>query len=138
MAEQAQTRELLSGSVARLYWQWQTEAAIKAVLQQVKNEQNNIVTVDKALYQRGITNSAEGAENDINVSKTDQQLADVAGTMKEIEARLMALTNSQSQSLNLKPASLPTVSAQLPDTLGYELLARRPDLQVAHWYIERR
>ena len=136
VAEQAQTRELLSGSVARLYWQWQTEAAIKAVLQQVKNEQNNIVTVDKALYQRGITNSAEGAENDINVSKTDQQLADVAGTMKEIEARLMALTNSQSQSLNLKPASLPTVSAQLPDTLGYELLARRPDLQVAHWYIE--
>ncbi len=136
VAEQAQTRELLSGSVARLYWQWQTEAAIKAVLQQVKNEQNNIVTVDKALYQRGITNSAEGAENDINVSKTDQQLADVTGTMKEIEARLMALTNSQSQSLNLKPASLPTVSAQLPDTLGYELLARRPDLQVAHWYIE--
>ncbi|EOG5766346.1 multidrug resistance outer membrane protein MdtQ [Klebsiella quasipneumoniae] len=136
VAEQAQTRELLSGSVARLYWQWQTEAAIKAVLQQVKNEQNNIVTVDKALYQRGITNSAEGAENDINVSKTDQQLADVAGTMQEIEARLMALTNSQSQSLNLKPASLPTVSAQLPDTLGYELLARRPDLQVAHWYIE--
>ncbi len=48
VAEQAQTRELLSGSVARLYWQWQTEAAIKAVLQQVKNEQNNIVTVDKA------------------------------------------------------------------------------------------
>lgn len=83
------------------------------------------MTVDKALYQRGITNSAEGAENDINVSKTDQQLADVTGTMKEIEARLMALTNSQSQSLNLKPASLPTVSAQLPDTLGYELLARR-------------
>ncbi len=36
VAEQAQTRELLSGSVARLYWQWQTEAAIKAVLQQVK------------------------------------------------------------------------------------------------------
>ena len=29
VAEQAQTRELLSGSVARLYWQWQTEAAIK-------------------------------------------------------------------------------------------------------------
>ena len=48
------------------------------------------MTVDKALYQRGITNSAEGAENDINVSKTDQQLADVTGTMKEIEARLMA------------------------------------------------
>ena len=95
VAEEAQTRELLAGSVARLYWQWQTEAAIKNVLTQVKREQNNVVTVDTALYQRGITNSAEGAENDINVSKTDQQLADVAGNMKEIEARLMALTNSQ-------------------------------------------
>ncbi len=78
----------------------------------------------------------EGAENDINVSKTDQQLADVAGNMKEIEARLMALTNSQSQALNLHPADLPAVSAQMPNQLGYELLARRPDLQVAHWYIE--
>ncbi|MDP0753199.1 TolC family protein, partial [Klebsiella pneumoniae] len=42
VAEQAQTRELLASSVARLYWQWQTEAAVKTVLQQVKSEQNNI------------------------------------------------------------------------------------------------
>lgn len=136
IAEEAQTRELLASSVARLYWQWQTEAAVKSVLQQVKSEQNNIVTVDQALFLRGITNSAEGAENDINVSKTDQQLTDVAGSMKEIEARLMALTNSQSQSLNLKVVNLPEVSAQMPTELGYELLARRPDLQEAHWYIE--
>ena len=136
LAERAQTRELLSSSVARLYWQWQTEAAIQDVLQQIKNEQNNIVTVDTALLEHGITNSAEGAENDINVSKTDEQLADVAGNMKEIEARLMALTNSQSRSLNLRKAVLPAVASKMPTTLGYELLARRPDLQEAHWYIE--
>ena len=136
IAEQAQTRELLASSVARLYWQWQTDAAVKRVLLQVKSEQNKIVNVDQALYQRGITNSAEGAENDINVSKTVQQLTDVAGSMHEIEARLMALTNSQNQSLNLKVVALPEVSAQMPTTLGYELLARRPDLQEAHWYIE--
>ncbi|HGH3374108.1 TPA: multidrug resistance outer membrane protein MdtQ [Kluyvera cryocrescens] len=136
LAERAQTRELLSSSVARLYWQWQTEAAIQDVLQQIKSEQNNIVTVDTALLEHGITNSAEGAENDINVSKTDEQLADVEGNMKEIEARLMALTNSQSRSLNLRKAALPAVASKMPTTLGYELLARRPDLQEAHWYIE--
>ena len=136
LAERVQTRELLSSSVARLYWQWQTEAAIQDVLQQIKNEQNNIVTVDTALLEHGITNSAEGAENDINVSKTDEQLADVEGNMKEIEARLMALTNSQSRSLNLRKAALPAVASKMPTTLGYELLARRPDLQEAHWYIE--
>ncbi|HGK7504910.1 TPA: multidrug resistance outer membrane protein MdtQ [Kluyvera cryocrescens] len=136
LAERAQTRELLSSSVARLYWQWQTEAAIQDVLQQIKSEQNNIVTVDTELLEHGITNSAEGAENDINVSKTDEQLADVAGNMKEIEARLMALTNSQSRSLNLRKVALPAVASKMPTTLGYELLARRPDLQEAHWYIE--
>lgn len=136
MAERAQTRELLASSVARLYWQWQTEAAIHDVLQQIKAEQNNIVNVDTALFQHGITDSVEGAENDINVSKTDQQLTDVEGNMKEIEARLMALTNSQSQSLNLRKANLPAVASKMPATLGYELLARRPDLQEAHWYIE--
>lgn len=136
MAEQAQTRELLASSVARLYWQWQTEAAVKEVLRQLKDEQNNIVSVDRSLYQRGITNSVEGAQNYINVSKTDQHLADVAGSMKEIEAGLMALTNGQSQGLNLRPAPLPAVSTQMPGELGYELLARGPDLQEAHWYIE--
>lgn len=52
----------------------------------------------------------------------------MAGTMEEVEARLMVLTNSQDQSLDLKPVSLPVVSVQLLDTFGYELLARYPDL----------
>lgn len=69
LLEQAQTRELLSGSVARLYWQWQTEAAIKAVLQQVKNEQNNIVTVDKALYQRGSLTPPKGRRTILTSAK---------------------------------------------------------------------
>lgn len=32
--------------------------------------------------------------------------------------------------------ALPAPDAALPTTLGYELLARRPDLRAAHWYIE--
>ncbi len=69
VAEQAQTRELLSGSVARLYWQWQTEAAIKAVLQQVKNEQNNIVTVDKACISAGSLTPPKGRRTILTSAK---------------------------------------------------------------------
>jgi NodT family efflux transporter outer membrane factor (OMF) lipoprotein len=135
-AELAQTRQVLASSVARLYWQWQTEAGIKQVLEQVKKEQGSIISVDKALYSHGITSSVEGAENDISVSKTDQQLTEVAGNMKEIEARLMALTNSQSSALSLHQVALPAVKTQMPASLGYDLLARRPDLQEANWYIQ--
>lgn len=130
------TRQLLAGSVARLYWEWQTQAALNTVLQQIEKEQNTIIATDRQLYQNGITSSVEGVETDINASKTRQQLNDVAGKMKIIEARLSALTNNQTKSLKLKPVALPKVASQLPDELGYSLLARRADLQAAHWYVE--
>ncbi|EFE10205.1 efflux transporter, outer membrane factor lipoprotein, NodT family [Citrobacter youngae ATCC 29220] len=135
-AEREQTRQLLASGVSRLYWEWQTQAALKSVLTQIKNEQQNVINVDRQLYQNGITSSVEGVETDIDSSKTDQQLNDVNGKMKVIEARLSALTNSQSTVLKLHPSKLPTVESTLPSQLGYSLLARRPDLQAAHWYIE--
>lgn len=135
-AEREQTRQLLASGVSRLYWEWQTQAALKSVLTQIKNEQQNVINVDRQLYQNGITSSVEGVEIDIDSSKTDQQLNDVNGKMKVIEARLSALTNSQSTVLKLHTSKLPTVESQLPSQLGYSLLARRPDLQAAHWYIE--
>ncbi|MEB2417555.1 multidrug resistance outer membrane protein MdtQ [Citrobacter sp. R-1.5.2] len=135
-AEREQTRQLLASGVSRLYWEWQTQAALKTVLTQIKNEQQNVITVDRQLYQNGITSSVEGVETDIDSSKTEQQLNDVSGKMKVIEARLSALTNSQSSVMKLKATTLPAVESQLPSQLGYSLLARRPDLQAAHWYIE--
>ncbi|HFZ8994154.1 TPA: multidrug resistance outer membrane protein MdtQ [Citrobacter freundii] len=135
-AEREQTRQLLASSVARLYWEWQTQAALKNVLTQIEHEQDNVVEVNRELYQNGITSSVEGVETDIDVSKTQQQLNDVNGKMKVIEARLSALTNAQSASLALQPVALPAVEDQLPSQLGFDLLARRPDLQAAHWYIE--
>lgn len=135
-AEREQTRQLLASGVSRLYWEWQTQAALKTVLTQIKTEQQNVITVDRQLYQNGITSSVEGVETDIDSSRTEQQLNDVSGKMKVIEARLSALTNSQSSVMKLKATTLPAVESQLPSQLGYSLLARRPDLQAAHWYIE--
>ncbi|HCR5581719.1 TPA: multidrug resistance outer membrane protein MdtQ, partial [Shigella flexneri] len=100
------------------------QAALNTVLQQIEKEQNTIIATDRQLYQNGITSSVEGVETDINASKTRQQLNDVAGKMKIIEARLSALTNNQTKSLKLKPVALPKVASQLPDELGYSLLAR--------------
>lgn len=135
-AEREQTRQLLASSVARLYWEWQTEAALGKLLTQIEQEQRSIIETNRQLYQNGITSSVEGVETDIDDSKTQQQLNDVAGKMKVIEARLSALTNTQSAALKLHPVSLPKVESQLPTQLGYSLLARRADLQAAHWVIE--
>ncbi|ELO0859477.1 multidrug resistance outer membrane protein MdtQ [Citrobacter amalonaticus] len=135
-AEREQTRQLLASGVTRLYWEWQTEAALSKLLTQIEREQRNIIDSDRQLYNNGITSSVEGVETDIDDSKTQQQLNEVAGKMKVIEARLSALTNTQSAALKLHPVSLPKVESQLPTQLGYSLLARRADLQAAHWVIE--
>lgn len=132
-AEMEQTRQLLASSVARLYWEWQTQAAAGNVLNAIKQQQMNIIGTDRELYQQGINSSVEGVETDINASKTDERLAEVQGKMKTIEARLEALTRTSS--MKLTPHALPAVETKLPASLGYELLARRPDLQEAHWYI---
>lgn len=135
-AEREQTRQLLASGVTRLYWEWQTEAALSKLLTQIEREQRNIIASDRQLYNNGITSSVEGVETDIDDSKTQQQLNEVAGKMKVIEARLSALTNTQSAALKLHPVSLPKVESQLPTQLVYSLLARRADLQAAHWVIE--
>ncbi|MDA8478845.1 multidrug resistance outer membrane protein MdtQ [Citrobacter sp. Awk 4] len=135
-AEQEQTRQLLASGVTRLYWEWQTQAALSNVLTEIDQEQKNIITADRQLYQNGITSSVEGVETDIDDSKTQQQLNDVAGKMKVIEARLAALTHQQSAPLTLHTVALPKVESALPAQLGYSLLARRADLQAEHWYIE--
>lgn len=133
-AEMEQTRLVLASSVARLYWEWQTEAAIGNVLTAIQQQQDAVVNADRELYEHGVTSSVEGVVNNMNSSKTQEHEAEVAGKMKAIEARLEALTNTSS--LKLTPHALPVVESSLPSTLGYELLARRPDLQEAHWYIE--
>jgi hypothetical protein len=66
---------------------------------QIKQEQKNIIDADRELYQHGITSSVEGVETDIYASKTDEQLADVKGKMKAIEARLTALTGTSAIAL---------------------------------------
>jgi len=133
-AELEQTRQILASSVARLYWDWQTQSAMESVVNAIKHEQQNIIAADRELYQQGITSSVEGVETDINASKSDERLAEIQGKKRAIEARLAALTSAPT--VTLSPQPLPAVNTTLPASLGYELLARRPDLQEAHWYIE--
>lgn len=59
-AEMEQTRQLLASSVARLYWEWQTQNAMEQVLVAIKKEQGNIIGADRELYRNGITSSVEG------------------------------------------------------------------------------
>jgi outer membrane protein TolC len=106
-AELEQTRQLLASSVARLYWEWQTQAAAGRFSRR-SNMSRTILSVPIAsCISTGSPPPWRGG-NDINASKTEEQLAEVNGKMKAVEARLVALTNSSS--VTLTRHALPTVT----------------------------
>lgn len=135
-AELAQAKQVISANVVRLYWDVQTLLALKDVKQQTLVAQKNIVDVQFELYGQGINSSVDGVENNIDFVKTQQQLDDIDGRINMAKAQLAAITGDAHAASNIKPAPLPQVKSSVPDHMGYELLARRPDLQEAHWYIE--
>jgi outer membrane protein TolC len=59
-AELEQTRQLLASSVARLYWEWQTESAINMVLSDIRQEQNSIISRIKSCISAGSRHPSKG------------------------------------------------------------------------------
>lgn len=135
-AELAQAKQVISANVVRLYWDMQTLLALKEVKQQTLAAQKNIVDVQTQLYSRGINSSIDDVEPNIDFVKTQQQLDDIDGRINIAKAQLAAITGDAHAAANIKRAPLPEVKSRVPDQMGYQLLARRPDLQEAHWYIE--
>lgn len=135
-AELAQAKQVISANVVRLYWDMQTLLALKDVKQQTLAAQKNIVDVQNQLYSRGINSSVDDVESNIDFVKTQQQLDDIDGRINIAKAQLAAITGDAHAASNIKRMPLPEVKSQVPEQMGYELLARRPDLQEAHWYIE--
>jgi NodT family efflux transporter outer membrane factor (OMF) lipoprotein len=135
-AELAQAKQVISANVVRLYWDMQTLLALKDVKQQTLAAQKKIVDVETSLYAEGINSSVDGVEPNIDFVKTQQQIDEIDGRINMAKAQLAAISGDAHAASNIKRVSLPSVKSQVPDHMGYELLARRPDLQEAHWYIE--
>lgn len=135
-AELAQAKQVISANIVRLYWDTQTLLALKDVKQQTLAAQKNIVNIETDLYAHGINSSVDDVESNIDFVKTQQQIDDIDGRINIAKAQLAAITGDAHAAANIKPVPLPKVRSRAPDHLGYELLARRPDLQEAHWYIE--
>ncbi|SUW64737.1 Multidrug resistance outer membrane protein MdtP precursor [Buttiauxella agrestis] len=135
-AELAQAKQVISANVVRLYWDMQTLLALKDVKQQTLAAQKNIVDVETKLYAQGINSSVDDVEPNIDYVKTQQQLDEIEGRINIAKAQLAAITGDAHAASNIRRVELPKVKSSVPEHMGYELLARRPDLQEAHWYIE--
>jgi len=135
-AELAQARLLVSSAVVELYWDIQTYMALKHTLIDLREQETVIAQTDQLLYAQGVRSSLDDTSTKIRLAKIDQKIDVSKGRLRLLQTSLQAMLGMNSPALHLTPVALPPIEETLPPTLGYELLARRPDLQAAHWYIE--
>ncbi|MGO2259177.1 MAG: efflux transporter outer membrane subunit [Hafnia alvei] len=135
-AELAESELLVSSAVTQIYWDIQTVKALQDILIEVKAQEAIIVDTDRELYSEGIISSLEQTETETQFTKIDEQIDASRGNLLLLRANLQALIGLKTPLPALKTVPLPDVISTLPQNLSYELLARRPDLQAAHWYID--
>src|SRR5471032_375767 len=135
-AELAESRLLVSSAVTELYWDMQTVMALQDILQQMRQQEALIVRTDEQLHANGISSSFDDTVSKVSLAKLDQRIDANQGELRALEATMGAMLGLKHRLPALKPVALPDASAPLPPTLDYQLLARRPDLQAAHWVIE--
>lgn len=135
-AEAAQVRLLLSAQVAHAYYDMQTAFAVKALLEQARAIEQEAIDAHHARAGRGLEPETLAQISLAHRLELDQKINATQVRIRMLREVLRALSGAGPDGLvEIKPMVLPAVSAELPSSLGYELLARRPDLQAMHLYV---
>jgi multidrug efflux system outer membrane protein len=136
-AEAAWVELEVSSGVALLYFQIQTAQQLLADLQQMSAIAAEVVAAHQALIERGLEAQPQKQLALSNQALIDQQIASLGSQTRQLREAMRALLGVGAEvSLPLVPRPLPEHAYGVPQSLGYELLARRPDLQAMRWLVQ--
>ena len=127
----------LSTDVAQLYYGIQTTYQLIDLLQRLHEVAAFAVDAHAARAARGLEPMTQTELARAQLLATDRQIVAARGRVTQLRESLRALLGAGPDDLpDIRPVPLPLPKAALPPTLSYELLARRPDLQAMHWYVQ--
>jgi multidrug efflux system outer membrane protein len=136
-AEMAETGLMLSTRIAQAYFQYQAVQATLTVLLQTRallqeRSEGYHAQLERGLVERSATDLAQARLLDL-----DGQIQDVRQRGLQLREQLRCLVGAGADDFpELRAVPLPEVAGGPLPALGYELLARRPDLQAMHWYVQ--
>lgn len=136
-ADYAQAEQILAAATAQSYFNLQGGWARLENLRQSIATQSDIVADATKRVAHGLAAIDQQRMAESELSSLNKQAAQLAAQTSIEREALRALVAGDSNALaDLKPQKLTDIPHALPDRLGMELLARRPDLQAAHWRVE--
>ncbi|QJI39434.1 MdtP family multidrug efflux transporter outer membrane subunit [Pseudomonas sp. ADAK2] len=136
-AEAAWVELEVSSGVTLLYFQIQTAQQLLADLQQMSTIAAEVVAAHQALIERGLESQPQRQQALSNQALIDRQIVALRSQSQQLREAMRALLGAGAEdSLPLAPRALPEHPYGVPQSLGYELLARRPDLQAMRWLVQ--
>jgi len=144
-ASYAQAEQALSSAIAQSYFRLQGSWSRSANLAQMIEAQNALVQDKARRISHGLANADEqrAAETELQLMLKQQAQfnADVRREREALRALLgvdgsAATADPDALVKGLQPRAMQPAPHALPERLGLELLARRPDLQAARWRVQ--
>lgn len=136
-ADYAQAEQTLAAAVAQSYFNLQGDWSRLANLRHTMATQQGIVADKARRIAAGLATADQQRMAEGELSALNKQAAQLEAEAAAEREVLRALIGADGTALaDLKPQAAPAVPHALPARLGMELLARRPDLQAAHWRVE--
>lgn len=125
----------ISADVAQLYYGIQTNYLVMQHLEKLQQSETFVLNSHLARAARGLESTADAEMAKAMLLTIEQQLSTAKQQRVAFRESLRALIGG-GELAEIKPMPLPVAQTQLPSSLNYQLLARRPDLQAAHWYVQ--
>jgi multidrug efflux system outer membrane protein len=136
-AEAAWVELEVASGVTLLYFQIQTAQQLLADLQRMSAITAEVVVAHQALIERGLEAQPLKQQALSNQALIERQIVSLRSQTQQLREAMRALLGVGAEvALPLAPRSLPTHAYGVPQSLGYELLARRPDLQTMRWLVQ--
>ena len=136
-AERTAAALVLSGAVVDTYFGWQADQARLALVQQRIDALSRIAAIADARHRAELDSADEQSRASADLAAARGQQASLAGSAQLRLVALAALTgHAVAQLPALEANPLPLRPSALPDRIGIDLLARRPDIAASRARVE--
>lgn len=136
-AERSAASLSIQSTVADTYFGWLTDEARVALADQLIASRERALRIAELRVKQGVDvpDTVQQARGDLSSAR--QQKTALEGSAAIRRAALAALVGVSPNELpTLSPRALPDVAPGLPDNVGTDLMARRPDIAASRWQVE--
>lgn len=136
-AERSAAALMLTTAIADTYFGWQADQARLALAHESVAALARAHMLAEKRVERGIDAPDPAHQADAELAASRELEAALEGAARIRHAALAALLGLAPAELpGLEPRALPEPEVRLPDDVGIDLLARRPDIAASRWRVE--